>query len=340
MPRARQTLPRIAWLVGCFMPFGLAALAPAQSVDVSLNVFYNNPANVHSGGTWELVAKSSHAGIAGVSVFLTDISTAQNEAPRGIVNGSDPAGFSRFDASNSLGLRNLTIVQDPITLGEMDEDAEQSVFYGVGTLSQGAVAYPAQPAGTSAIGPEFTSLTSVADLPWAMGDVFENAAWDSAARLASGTFAPGLVPGFSQASGDFQNTANVFTTLGTSSTYGTIAEAAIAAFVRTNLIGSALPDYDDNGLVDVADYVLWRNTFGQQGGGLAADGNQDGIVNQADYDLWRASFGAVAAAVASLPSARTASVLAIPEPHTVFLFMSGAGMLFSIRRRRAATKDI
>ena len=221
---------------------------------MSLNVFYNNPANVNSGGTWELVAKSSHSGIAGVSLFVTGITSAQNEGPRGIVNASDPAGFSRFDASHSLGFRNVTIVQDPIPLGGMDEDSEQSVFYGVGSLSHGAVNYPIQPAGTTAIGPEFTSLTSVIDLPWALGDAFDDTAWDSAARLASGTFAPGLVPGFSLGSGSLMNTANVFTTLGTSTTYGTIAEAAISTFVRTNLTGSACP------ITTTTDWWTWQTT--------------------------------------------------------------------------------
>ena len=38
--------------------------APAQSIDFSLNVFYASPTNLNSGGTWELVAKSSGFGIA------------------------------------------------------------------------------------------------------------------------------------------------------------------------------------------------------------------------------------------------------------------------------------
>ena len=51
-------------------------------------------------------------------------------------------------------------------------------------------------------------------------------------------------------------------------------------------------DFNRNGTVDAADYVVWRNMSGQTGAGLVADGNSDGIVNQADYDvsarpLWR-----------------------------------------------------
>jgi hypothetical protein len=51
-------------------------------------------------------------------------------------------------------------------------------------------------------------------------------------------------------------------------------------------------DFNDDGSVDAADYVVWRNTNGQiVPGGSGADANEDGTVNQTDYLLWRANFG-------------------------------------------------
>ena len=54
-----------------------------------------------------------------------------------------------------------------------------------------------------------------------------------------------------------------------------------------------LGDYDRNGIVDTADYIVWRNATGQ--GGVppfsGADGNGDGMINQNDYDVWKANFG-------------------------------------------------
>ena len=44
-------------------------------------------------------------------------------------------------------------------------------------------------------------------------------------------------------------------------------------------------DYNRNGTVDAADYVLWRN-----GGPLANEVDQPTIVNEADYTEWRARF--------------------------------------------------
>jgi hypothetical protein len=328
MLNAVSFMRRITWCFGVLVPLLVARLAPGQTVDVSLNVFYANPASVSSGGTWELVAKSSHSGIAGVSVLVTNITTAQNEGPRGTVNGSDPAGFSQFfNTFNPLGFRNVTIGQAPIPPGGVGAGEEQSVFYGVGTLTNGLPNLPIIPPGGNAIGPQFTSLTNILDVPWGTGDAFGDAAWNTAAKLASGTFAAGLVPGFSTGGSGFSNTGNVFTSLGTRTQYGTIAEAAITTIVRTNLGPSLLPDYNDNGVVDAADFVLWRDTFEQTGMNLAADGNNDGTVNQADYDLWRAHFGATAAAGPAASAAASSSALAVPEPGTVFLYIVGIGLL-------------
>ena len=38
-------------------------------------------------------------------------------------------------------------------------------------------------------------------------------------------------------------------------------------------------DYNHNGIIDVADYTLWRDTLGQSGTGLAADGTGPGGVS-------------------------------------------------------------
>src|SRR6185295_3071126 len=69
--------------------------------------------------------------------------------------------------------------------------------------------------------------------------------------------------------------------------------AAIVAAV------SLLGDYNRNGVVDAADYIVWRTSFGSIGSGLAADGNGDNMVTQLDYDIWRAHFGETVSAAAS-----------------------------------------
>jgi hypothetical protein len=52
-------------------------------------------------------------------------------------------------------------------------------------------------------------------------------------------------------------------------------------------------DYNNNGVVDAADYPIWRKTLGQfvVNPGDGADGDQSGTIDQGDYDYWRARFG-------------------------------------------------
>ena len=55
-------------------------------------------------------------------------------------------------------------------------------------------------------------------------------------------------------------------------------------------------DYNLNGTVDLADYVVWRKTSGTSVPAYTAgDGNGDGLVNAADYAIWQANFGRTAA---------------------------------------------
>src|SRR5262249_51458543 len=69
-------------------------------------------------------------------------------------------------------------------------------------------------------------------------------------------------------------------------------------------------DYNHNGVVDAADYVLWRKTLGQTvTPGTSADGDYDGQITQADYDVWRAQFGRTG------PGSGSGAVLVtVPEP--------------------------
>ncbi len=72
-------------------------------------------------------------------------------------------------------------------------------------------------------------------------------------------------------------------------------------------------DYNGDGVVDAADYVVWRQSVGQSGTGLAADGSGNGTVGQSDYDTWRANFGSTPASGVGAAAAASA-VMAVPEP--------------------------
>jgi hypothetical protein len=91
-------------------------------------------------------------------------------------------------------------------------------------------------------------------------------------------------------------------------------------------------DFNLNGVVDAADYVLWRKTFNQTGTGLAADANGDGKVDDTDYQIWRVSYGNVAG---TPPASGALAGAAVPEPGAATLLIWAGALLFSRNRGRA-----
>ena len=85
-------------------------------------------------------------------------------------------------------------------------------------------------------------------------------------------------------------------------------------------------DFNGDGFVDAADYTVWRDTLGQSGVGLAADGDFNGVVDTNDYDVWRANFGTTVATTIT-------STTAVPEPNTLVGGFLVAGMLLRRKRR-------
>jgi hypothetical protein len=79
-------------------------------------------------------------------------------------------------------------------------------------------------------------------------------------------------------------------------------------------------DYNRNGKVDAADYIVWRETVGMTGR-FAADGNGDGVVNQLDYTYWRERFGNQASA--------SGAAATIPEPFNIVFWVLATAFLFT-----------
>jgi hypothetical protein len=331
MHGARSLIVAATCTLVCALTNLWPSAALAQTIDLSLNIFYDTPSNVNSGGTWQLVAKSSNFGIAGLQARVTNIDTAFDFSPIATVNVNMLAGFnadaqSFIPASGSTpGYYELDFGQAPffsLTAGQ-----EQGIFYGVGQLANGSPNYPGKPAGSNSEGPAFTTLSQPFGIPWATGDLLGNATWNTAAGFAVGTFSAGFTPAFVAG-----NNGNVFTTLGTSTTFGSVAGATISTIVRTNFV-ALTADYNHNGVVDMADYVLWRNTLNQNvTPGSGADGNGNGVVDQADYGVWRANFGNGGGPGAGSGSVSTS---AVPEPVSALLLAIGAVVFCtSIRPRR------
>ena len=76
-------------------------------------------------------------------------------------------------------------------------------------------------------------------------------------------------------------------------------------------------DYNDDGVVNTADYTLWRDQLGA----LIALANEDaspGMVDAADYDVWKSNYGNTAAA-----TSRAASGSTVPEATAQLLVTGG-----------------
>jgi hypothetical protein len=95
--------------------------------------------------------------------------------------------------------------------------------------------------------------------------------------------------------------------------------------------GGVLGDYNNNGTVDAADYVMWRNSMGQPI--TLPNDPTPGTVDNTDYTLWRSNFGKNA-------GSGSASASAVPEPSVAALCLGTLLLLFArsgIRRSRHGT---
>ncbi|MBB6429782.1 DUF7453 family protein [Algisphaera agarilytica] len=90
------------------------------------------------------------------------------------------------------------------------------------------------------------------------------------------------------------------------------------------IIDTLLGDYNNNGIVDAADYTIWQDSFGSTTD-LAADGNGNGIIDAADYTVWQDNFGN--------SNIGTSTLAILPEPGTIGL-LGLSGLLCTHRRAR------
>ncbi len=118
-----------------------------------------------------------------------------------------------------------------------------------------------------------------------VGDTFEVL---RASGGRTGTFAAETLPaiGFGMAL-DVQYTAN---------------SVLLAVVAAPGLAG----DYNNNGVVDAGDFVVWRNNLGQSV--TLPNDTTPGSVAQADYNVWRTNFGKVAG------SGMGGAAALVPEP--------------------------
>jgi hypothetical protein len=84
-------------------------------------------------------------------------------------------------------------------------------------------------------------------------------------------------------------------------------------------------DYNDDDVVDAADYVTWRKLV-DAGGSLPNETASPGVIDDEDYYAWHANFGAT--------SGGSSAGVGTPEPTPVLLAILGWLSLTSASARR------
>jgi PEP-CTERM motif len=124
-------------------------------------------------------------------------------------------------------------------------------------------------------------------------------------------------------------------------TYGIQAEEdalwpAINSFVSFS--AASLPgDYNDNGVIDAADYAVWRDAL--ENGGTLVNDPTPSSVDESDFLYWRDHFGqslgggAGSARRGGSSTAASPSQAAVPEPNTLAMLCVGSILGLAARRR-------
>lgn len=236
----------------------------AQTVDMSLDLYYSNPADANSAGTWQFVAKASHRGLASLATQLTGVNPGPVfEAPWGSGTGVSDAGFHQ-----TIGpfLWDHNTDANPVTLEMLFAQVPvafpgpQGLFYDVGI--PGGATQPGEN-GTPAI----AGFVPGDNIPWnftdTLGDLFDDnilndsGPFEGGVLLASGTFGANSSPAINS-SASFTG-ANVFTALGTTSDpppIDTILQAAFTTQIRDNTFLAGIPEPSTLALAGLACAML------------------------------------------------------------------------------------
>ena len=104
--------------------------------------------------------------------------------------------------------------------------------------------------------------------------------------------------------------------------------------IEVNMTERVFADYNQDGIVNAADYTVWRDSLGSNSD-LDADGDGDGIVDDDDYLIWKLTFGSIVEPGSGYGSLDTSAF--VPEPPTFSLTVFAmAAIICCSRKPRSA----
>ena len=304
-------------------PTRLAALARSRSPVSNPSATWATDPSIKAAAQTPLILEATSISDTTVGPpAITPLATL----PQLSVGGSEFVGYDggsgTFSQSSGTNSVHDTLTVGPMgsfTLGGGALSADSIVNEGVLTINGGTLAIGAvtlSPGGTlnlGLLGPaQFGALTAVGNIDLngtlrvslldyapSLGASFHILNWGT----LSGTFASLQLPALT--GGLTWNTSQLYVT-------GTLS------------VGGVLGDYNSNGIVDAADYTLWRDSLGSTTN-LAADGNGNGVIDSGDFDVWKANYG-------NHSGSGAGETAAVPEPMTLWMLLTGI-LAICCRRR-------
>lgn len=213
-----------------------------------------------------------------------------------------------------------------------------SDYFGFGSVGTGSIEFAAASSAGNSVGlSEFGGDLSwgnnaqfVAELAGATPGTFDRVTTNGTANIAGELVVEMLDnSGFTPAEGD------AFTLLTATTITGNFGQLTLPDLtngldwrvVRTprrltlRVVAPSTPgDFNNDGVIDAADYTVWRDTTGSTGPLLAADANGDELVNEADLAIWRSAYG-------------VATAISVPEPSTLLLAPAACSAVMACRQR-------
>jgi len=318
------------------MAQGPSTVFADQAVSASSITFDNSQHRYHIAGSGPFNLTAGDAGdpqiqvLSGDHEFQTEVNLVDNTT-MDVATGATLEFENKFSLVGNILTKTgegLLAINNQLNTGEGTVDVQGGTILGVGAIGgdlnnvTGSIA-PGLSPGVLTVGGDF-SQHDTGTLEIEIGGTAQGEEYDSLAvtgtAAVDGTLWVSLIDDFVPSAGQ---QFTVLSSAGLTAGGLTLAGPASDSFnlvvdgsdlVLQSLGSSVAGDYSGNGLVDAADYNIWRDTFGQSVPiGTGADGVANGVIDELDYEFWKGRFGISATA--------TGSGQTVPEPASILLAM-------------------